>query len=825
MSPLADLRYAIRVALKNPRFSVVAIAALALGIGANAAIFSVVNAVLLQPLPFAEPDRLMRLCRQYPSGPACAISIPKFTTWRKARSFEAMAAYDFAGPGLNLSGADRPEQVKGIHVTADYFRVFGIAPAVGRTFSAEEDRPGGPRVVVLSHRVWTTRFAGDPNIGGRAIAINGEPYTVVGVLPASFPSYPDDTPPDLFIPLQPDPNSTNQGHFLVVAGRLKPGVSMQQAQAEMTLLGDAFRRANPRWMSSDEHVSVQRLQDIVVRDVKPALLILLGAVGLVLLIACANVANLLLARAAGRQREVAIRAAIGAGRAAIVRQLLIESVLLAVVGAAIGLVIGVWGAKALLALNATGLPRAQELANAPLLGSMLDWRLAGFTVALTLATGVLFGLAPALHLSRADLGLTLKEAGGRGATGARAARTRGALVVVEIALALMLLVGATLLIRTFVGLRSVEPGLEIRNVLTFQTSLAGERYATARQVETLTRQITQRIDALPGVIAMASTIALPTQGDPDLPFRIEGRPVRGDSPYHGDENWVPISPEFFHALGVPLVRGRVFTERDTAGGPRVLVINAAFAKKYWLDADPIGQHVTIAKGLGPEFEDPTREVVGVVGDVRDNGLDQPAPPIMYVPAAQMSDALARLGNGIVPTTWIVRTSGNQASLTAAIQKEFLAVDALLPISNVRLMEDVIARSIARQNFNMVLLSIFGAIALLLAAIGIYGLMSYSVEQSTHDIGVRLALGAARRDIMSLVVGRGMRLAGLGLAVGVAGAYAAARLLSRMLYGVRPGDPLTFAAVVVALGTVALLACYLPARRATNVDPIVALRQE
>ena len=288
---------------------------------------------------------------------------------------------------------------------------------------------------------------------------------------------------------------------------------------------------------------------------------------------------------------------------------------------------------------------------------------------------------------------------------------------------------------------------------------------------------------------------------------------------------MPISPEFFHALGVPLVRGRVFTERDTAGGPRVLVINAAFAKKYWPDADPIGQHVTIAKGLGPEFEDPTREVVGVVGDVRDNGLDQPAPPIMYVPAAQMSDALARLGNGIVPTTWIVRTSGNQASLTAAIQKEFLAVDALLPISNVRLMEDVIARSIARQNFNMVLLSIFGAIALLLAAIGIYGLMSYSVEQSTHDIGVRLALGAARRDIMSLVVGRGMRLAGLGLAVGVAGAYAAARLLSRMLYGVRPGDPLTFAAVVVALGTVALLACYLPARRATNVDPIVALRQE
>src|SRR5512144_1227026 len=511
----SDLRYAVRVALKNPRFSIVAIAALALGIGANAAIFSVVNSVLLRPLPYPDPDRLVNACRGFQNGDTCNASIPKYMMWRRAQSFEAAAAYDFSGPGMNLAGADRPEQVRGIHATAGYFRVFGASPLVGRTFSEEEDRPGGPKVVVLSHAIWVNRFGTDPHIAGRTITINGEPYTVIGVLNATFRS---DPPTDLFIPLQPDPNSTNQGHYLIVGARLKPGVSLETARAEMKLLGDQFRRENPKWMSDNEYATVKPMQELIVEDVRPALLVLVGAVGLVLLIACANVANLLLARAAGRQKEMALRGAIGASRGEIVRQLLVESLLLSVVGGIVGLVVGVWGARALVALSPGDLPRAQELAAAPLVSSLVDWRVLIFALVVSLATGVLFGLAPALHLSRTDLGTTLKEGGGRGATGAHAARLRGALVVIELALALVLLVGATLLIRTFLSLKQVEPGFDPRNVLVMQTSLVGERYSTTRKMDVLQREISRRIDALPGVVASALAISVPTENSTDLPF-------------------------------------------------------------------------------------------------------------------------------------------------------------------------------------------------------------------------------------------------------------------------------------------------------------------
>jgi putative ABC transport system permease protein len=818
----ADLRYATRVVLKNPRFSMVAVAALALGFGANAAIFSVVNGVLLQPLPYPEPDRLVRVCRQFPAGSGLSASIPKYMAWSRAQSFDSVAAYDFAGPGLNLGGGERPEQVKGIHVSAGYFRVFGVSAERGRTFTADEDKPGGPRVAVLSHRLWVSRFGSDPKILDRVIALNGDPYTVVGVLPNG---YRPDPPADIFIALQADPNSTNQGHFLSVAARLKPGATLASARAELKLIGDEFRRANPQWMGNDEQATAERMQDIAVRDVRPALLILLGAVGLVLLIACANVANLLLARAAGRQKEVAVRSAIGARRSDIISQLLAESLLLAVLGALIGVGLGVWGARVLIALSPGNLPRAEDLAHASVLASMLDWRLLAFTAGITLLTGVLFGLAPALHLARADVGLTLKEGGGRGSSGVRASRTRGALVIAETALALVLLVGATLLIRSFVGLRAVQPGFETKNVLTLQTSLAGGKYSTTAQLDRLVRDLTQRIDALPGVQASAMSIALPPEGSPDLPFRIEGRELKGDARFHGDEDWICVSSEYFRALSIPLMRGRVFDLRDGAGSTPVVIISAALAKKYWPDGDPIGQQMTIAKGLGPEFEDPTRQIVGVVGDVRQNGLDQPAPPVIYVPDAQVSDALTRLGTSIVPFSWIVRTASNPIGLTAAIQKEVLTVDPLLAISRVKTLDEVVATSIAAQNFNMLLLTIFGTIALLLAAIGIYGLMSYSVEQSAHDIGVRLALGADRRDIMSLVVGRGMRLAGAGLVVGLVAAYGLTRVLGRLLFGVRASDPATYAAVAVALGCVALLACYLPARRAMALDPIIVLRQE
>jgi len=816
-----DFRYAIRLLRRAPGYTAVAVLTLGLGIGANTAIFSVVNTVLLRPLPVREPDRLVRVCRQFPDGAGCATSVPKFMAWRRAAAFEAIAAYDFIGPGMNISGMDRPEQVRGIHVSADFFKVFGATPATGRTFSADEERPGGPRVAILTHGLWTARFGSDSQFVGRAIVINGDLHVVVGIMPADFQT---DAPADLLLPLQLDQTSTNHAHMLSVAARLSPNVTIDAAHAELQVIGDQFRRDNPRWMGDNEQIAVRPMQDFLVEGVRPALLILLGAVGLVLLIACANVASLLLARAAGRQREMAIRAAIGAGRGTLVRQLLIESLLVAALGAAVGLLVGVWGVRALLALSPGDLPRASELVHVPLLAALFDWRLLGFTVAVSLATGLLFGLAPALHLARTDLGVHLKE-GGRGTSGARATRTRGALVVAEIALAVVLLVGATLLIRTFISLRHVNPGFDARNVLTMQTSLAGSKYASTSGVARLTREVTRRIDAIPGVIASASAISLPTEQGPDMPFTVEGRPLRGDSMYHGDELYRTVSQGYFTALSIPVVRGRPFDERDAGGAAQVVIINAAMAKRYWPDTDPIGQRINIGRGLGPEFEDASREIVGIVGDVRENGLNQPVAGIMYVPAGQVPDTLTRLGNSLIPTAWLIRASGHPSALASQIQNEFLAVDSLLPVSRVRTMEQVMAESIAQQNFNMLLLTIFGAIAVVLAAIGIYGLMSYSVEQSTQDIGVRLALGADRQAILSLVMFRGMRLAGIGLAVGAAAAGGAVGLLANMLFGVRPLDPATFGVVITGLGAIALLACYLPARRAMAIDPIVALRQE
>lgn len=822
MATAAHLKYAARVALKSPRFTLLTMGALALGIGANAAIFSVVNAVLLRPLPYPEADRLVQGCRQFPTGNGCNASIPKYMTWRQAKSFEAVAAYDFSGPGLNLVGRDRPEQIRGIHASADYFRVFGAKTALGRTFTAGEDRPGGARVVVLAHHTWAARFGSDPNILGRSISLNGDPYTVVGVLD---PLFRNDPPADVFIPLQADPNSTNQGHYLMVTARLKPGIPLASARAEMKLLGDEFRRKNPRWMSREEQATVEPLQDVVVEDVRPALLVLVGAVALVLLIACANVANLLLARASARQREVAVRAAIGASRGEIVRQLLTESVLLSAGAAVLGVLAGAWGARALVALSPGELPRAEELANASMLTTLLDWRVLAFTVGIALLTAVLFGLAPALHLARTDLAATLKDAGGRGTTGSRGARTRGLLVISEVALALVLLVGATLLVRTFAELRQVQPGFDPHNVLTLQTSLAGERYAVSRNMELLIKQVTERIDALPGVLASATAISLPTQGSVDLPFRIEGRPLSGDAQYHGDEQWRCVSWEYFKVFSIPLIRGRTFTDRDGSSAPSVVVINSALANKYFKGSDPVGQQLTIGKGLGPEFEDPTRTIVGVVGNVREEGLNRESPPILYVPTPQVPDGLARLGNSVIPVSWVVKATSDPAQMTSAIQREFLAVDGQLPVARVRTMEQVISESLAQQNFNMLLLTVFGAIALGLAALGIYGLMSYTVEQGVHDIGLRLALGADRRDILSMVIGRGMRLSLVGLGAGIVAALAMTRVLGRFLFGVRATDPGTYVAVTVVLGTIALLACYLPARRATSVDPIIALRQE
>jgi predicted permease len=821
---LADLRHAFRVLHRSPGFTAIAVAALALGIGANTAIFSVINVVLLKPLRYPDADRIMAVVRGYPDfqGIGNSTSIPKFNAWKKNDVFEAMAAYDFSGPGMNIGGSDHPEQVKGIHVSSEFFRVFGVSPVLGRTFTADEDIPNGPKVAVISYQLFRGRLGGDLRLVGTPIQIGGEPTTVVGVLPATFKA---DPPADIFIPLEADPNSADQGHYLAVAGRLKPGVTLQAARAQMKVVGERFRRANPLWMDKTESVAVAPLQEAQVGDVKLPLMILLGAVGFVLLIACANVANLQLARATTRQREIAIRTAIGANRLRIVRQLLTESVVLALAGGVLGFLIGAWGVRALIAIAPGNLPHISDSLQSSTAVSALDWRVLGFTLAVSIATGILFGLFPAVHVSRLDVNSALKDSSGRSGTGHHQNRARGFLVVSEIALAVILLAGAALMIRTFASLHAVNPGFDPHNVLTLQTSLSGGRYGTTAKVDNLIRQMTPRLESLPGVQSVATAVMLPIEGGIDLPFNIAGKPPAKGGVYNGDEQWRSVSAHYFAAFRIPLLRGRAFSEHDTGNSPRVVIVNQAFAKRYWPEENPIGHSMTIGKGLGPEFEEPAREIVGIVGNVRENGLTGSDQAVMYVPASQITDGLTQLANKVIPLSWVVRASMEPAALASAIQHEFLAVADQLPVSRFRTMEQVISESTARANFNMLLLTIFAGTALLLAALGIYGLMSYAVEQRTQEIGIRVALGATGNDILRMVLRRGLLLAGIGLAVGLAAAFGLTRLLSSLLFGVKASDPIAFCAVVVTLAAVAWVAIYIPARRATRIDPLIALRYE
>ncbi|HEY7390382.1 MAG TPA: ABC transporter permease [Bryobacteraceae bacterium] len=816
----ANLRYALRMMRRSPGFTAVAVAALALGIGANTAIFTVVNAVLFEPLPYPQPDRLVRLGRLYPRGHGWSNSIPKFMAWRNNHVFQWMALFDQGGLGLNLGYGDRPEQVRGAHASKDYFNVFGIQPLIGRTFTSAEDAPGGPRVAIISYGLWQSRFAGDRQIIGRAIPFNGEPYTVIGIMPPGFHS---ETQEDVWIPLQADPNSTNQGHYLAAAARLKPGVTLAAAQAEMKVVGEQFRRVNPKWMDKNESVAVVPLKDALVEDATTPLYILLGTVLLVLLIACANVANLLLARASGRQREMAIRAAVGANRGIVFRQLLTESIVLAGCGGAFGFVLGSWGVRALLLVVPGNIPRLTNAEGQAIIPP-LDWRVAAFTIGLALVTGLVFGLFPALRISNPDLVSNLKE-GGRAGAGVRHARARSVLVVGEVALALVLLIGAALLIRTFIDLRTVNPGFDAHNVLTMQTSMAGGSYSTTAKVANFETQVLRRIEALPGVENATSTISLPANQCCDLPFTIAGKPPAKGDQYNGDEEYRPISPHYFRVFRIPLLRGREFTETDEPNSARVVIINEALARKYWQKEDPLGHVVTIGKGLGPDFDDPPRQIVGIVANAREKRLSEADPPVLYVPESQMPEGLTKLANSVIPLSWAVRGKNDPLALAGAIEGEFRAVDGLMAVARVRPMEQVVAQTIARDRFTMLLLSIFAGIALLLAAIGIYGLISYSVEQRTQEIGVRMALGAGRANVLGLIFGQGMKLAAVGVALGLAFAFALTRVLSSLLFGVKALDPLTFAAVALLLLVIALAATWFPARRAAVIEPVEALRYQ
>jgi putative ABC transport system permease protein len=811
---MQNLRDGFRSLAKNPGFAVVAILTLALGIGANTAIFSVINTVLLQPLSYPNPDRLVELAWTTADGIADIASIPKFNVWREqTQVFDAVAAYDFAGPGINLTGGERPEQVKGIHVSADYFRVFGAPMAMGRTFTAEEDRPGGPAVVVISNALWRSRFGRDPGITNRTIDLGGEPYVVIGVLGPTFTSDPKS---DIWLPLKPDPNSIDQGHYLRATARLKPGVTIEQAKVAMKLAAEQFKQKFPKALSGPkDSFTVVRLKDGVVGDVRSGLLLLFGAVSFVLLIACVKVANLLLARATTRRREIAIRSAMGASRSRLVWQLLTESLLLSLAGATLGIGFGYLGVRALLALNPGDIPRIGENGAAV----SLDWRVLLFTFAVAVLTGILFGLIPSLTASRSDITSTLRESGARAGGGMRQNKTRSILVVTEMALALILLIGAVLLIRTFGALRGVNPGFDPHNILTMDMSLAGARFEKAAAVDQLGRDGRQRLETLPGVASAAMTCCLPLEGGYSLPFAIEGQ-----APKDTEAEWISVSPHYFEVFRIPVNAGRPFNERDNGAGSRVVIVNEEFAKKFFAKGDGLGSRLTIGHGVGPEFEEAGREIVGIVGDVR-QGLDQPPNPVMYVPIGQVNDGVIALNNRIGAIQWVVKTTLQPFSLSGDIQRELREASGGLPVAHIRSMQQVVGESTARNDFNMTLLTIFASVALVLAAVGIYGLMAYSVQQRTQEIGVRMALGANPYQVLRMVVLQGMRLNFIGVILGVAASLGLTRLMESMLFGIKPWDPATIVFVVLLLSLVTLLAAYLPARRASRVDPIVALRYE
>jgi putative ABC transport system permease protein len=815
-SLIQDVKHSVRVLLSAPSFTATAIVAIALGLGANTAIFSVVNSVLLRPLPFPEPDRIVLLMNSTQRGTFPGSSVPKYNVWRtQTATLQDVAAYDGGGPGINIGGGERPEQAKGIHVSHEFFRLFGVPVTLGRPFTAEEDRPGGGRVVLISDGLWSRRFGKDPAITGRTIILGGEPYTIIGVVGSGFDFNPT---PDLLLPFQADPNSTQQAHFFQTAARLKDGVSLEQARESLKSTAAEFRSRFPQQLGPNDGFSVGFLQENMVRNVRPALLVLLGAVGFVLLMACVNVANLLLARASVRARELAIRAAIGAGRWRIVRQLLTESVLLAVAGGIVGLALGAAGVRGLLALNPGGLPRIGEDGS----GISLDWRVFAFAAVAAILTGVIFGVFPALQASRVDLSSTFKDSTGRG-TSRSQNRIRSALVIVELTLAIVLLAGAGLLIRTFAALQSVDPGFEARGVLTLETSLTGSKFETAAGIEGLTRRAIEKIEALPGIESAAASSYLPLEGGLGLPFAIAGRP-RTEGPADGGAGWAYVTPRFFEVFKVKLVRGRAFTERDGAGNPGVVIVNEAFARRFFEKQNPLEQRLTIGPGMGPAFAEGAREVVGVVADARDGGLNSDPQPQMFVPMAQVRDSVLALNNRFMPLTWVVRTRQNPLMSAQPLQQIFNEV-ADLPAARARAMDQVVSQSIARNRFNTLLLAIFAGLAIFLAAVGLYGLMSYMVEQRTVEFGIRMALGADQPSLRNLVLKQAMQLALAGTALGCVAAYFMTSFLSTMLYGVTARDPLAFIGAALLLTAVMLFASYWPARRAFGIDPLVAIRQQ
>ena len=798
-SVIKDIRYGFRSLLKRPAFTAIALIALALGIGANTAIFSLVNAVVIQPLPYPDPDRLVWVWGNIRNGSSRAsVSPPDFLDFRSQnKTFEQFAASGTLPISVNLTGNGDPERLTASAVTGNYFDAFGVTPALGRGFSLESEKPGQDQVTVLSYALWQKRFGGDPEIINKTVVLNSKPFQVIGVMPAHL-RLPQ--PVELWVPMNFDADpemKMRQAHFLRPVGKLKTGVSMAQAQADTdriaARLEQQFPASNTGW-----NLRLVSLREQLVGESSSIVFILFGAVGFVLLIACANVANLLLVRAAARQKEIALRTALGASRLRIVRQMITESLLLSILGGALGALLAVWGVELLVSLSADSLP--------PTVNVKIDATVLGFTLLISLVTGLLFGLAPASRTLKVNLIDSLKD-GGRGAEGTLRNRTRSLLVVFESAVAVMLLIGAGLLVRSLIALQRVDPGFDSNNILTLQVNLPQQKYEGEGKAANFFQQLETRVASLPGVEDVGLITELPLSGQlNDVPFTVEGRPPVSPNEAFGAD-WRRVNQNYFSALRIPLLRGRNFSDQEVRESAKVIIVSQELVAAAFPNEDPLGKRLF---SIGKD----AYEIIGVVGDIRHSSLEIEPFAAMYFPTRNAGRM-----------NLVIRTQGDPLSIVGAVRKEVQALDPDQPIAQVKKMSDWVDSSVAAPRYRTTLLGLFAVLAMVLAATGIYGVMSYSVAQRTHEIGVRMALGARQFDVLKLVVRQGMILTLIGVVLGLAGAFALTRVMSTLLFGVTAKDPMTFAVVAALLIAVAFIACYVPARRATKVDPLVALRYE
>src|SRR3954453_1397795 len=809
-----DLRYALRQLRKAPGFACIAIITLALGIGANTAIFSVVNAVLLRPLAFKDADRLVRIWhvppeKSFPGMKTFSVSAANYLDWQKQNDvFEKMAIYHYGG--FTLTSGDHAEQVDSTGVSGDFFGTLGVQPMLGRTFTPEEDKPGQSHVVVLSNRFWQQHFGSNRDIVRRTITLDGASYSVLGVMPPSF-RFPDYAL--MWTPLgwTDQEKAVRGNHNDSVIAKLKPGVDLKQAQAEMNTISSRLAQQYPE-EDKGWGATVLPLQADLVSDVRPALLVLLGAVGFVLLIACVNVANLSLARIFSRHKEIAIRTAMGASSARILRQILAESVLLALLGGALGLAFSHFGVRLIMAFLANRLPQSTEVG--------LSAEVLGFTAIISVLTGIAAGIFPAIHLSRSNVNQALKEGLGRTGSDSGGNATRSALVVVEVSLSLVPLVGAGLMIRSFQFLRQVDPGFDSSGVLTMSAAVSRSKFSQPQEQLSFFQRVLERVRSLPGVVSAGLIDDVPFSGNGShQPIAVEGRPVVPASE-QPEVDVAIISAGYVSSMRIPVLRGRDFTDSDVEGRPAAILISASLAKQFWPNQNPIGKHITLSF-----FPGIAREVVGVVGDVKSDGLDQArTASALYLPMGQVS-AVANEAWRSYPMTIVVRSASNPTSLVSAVTAAIRETDRDVPVVDVRTMDELVKSSLSQERFSLLLLGAFALLAVLLAAVGIYSVLSYSVRRRVQEIGIRLALGARLSDVLRMIVIEGMKPTLLGVTIGAVGALALARVMSSLVYGVKPTDPITFLAVTFLLAVVALLATIVPAYRAAKVDPMVALRYE